>query len=172
MTARRQLKGLLLAFTFAASAACGGAPEADLSGVAGAKAGVLILPSVPPTVLGLNVKTENVSESVKQIDRLYVDEVGVYSLRKGKLLQATWQVSRFLDSAAYQKPSFRTTLVQGVGLTAPRTVRLGDQTVYLTNGASQQLAVWFTGRYFCVLAIRQDYPTPKALLRNVLEVPV
>ena len=53
---------------------------------------------------------------------------------------------------------------------APRTERLGTDTVYLTTGTKQSIAVWFKDRYLFVLATRADYDEPRTLLRKALEI--
>jgi hypothetical protein len=83
---------------------------------------------------------------------------------------ATLQVSRFNDGADVDSDKFRRTVVNQIGSTAPRTVRLGDQTVYLTTGTKQSIGVWFKGRYLFVLASRADFDEPRTLLRKALEI--
>jgi hypothetical protein len=61
-------------------------------------------------------------------------------------------------------------VVNQIGATAPRPVRLGHDTVYLTTGTRQSVAVWFKGRYLFVLATRADYEQPRTLLRRALEI--
>lgn len=125
---------------------------------------------LPPEFLGLTVAKEDVSGSLASTKRSYVEATSLYSLRDGDLLQATLQVSRFTPKAEYSTPRFRNSLLNQIGGTRPRTVRVGDDTVYLTSGTKQQLAVWFRGRYMLILATREDYPTPRTLIREALQV--
>ena len=86
------------------------------------------------------------------------------------LVMATLQVSRFNDGADVKADKFRQTVVNQIGSSAPRTVRLGGSTVYLTTGTKQSIGVWFKGRYLFVLATRADYDEPRTLLRKALEI--
>ena len=70
----------------------------------------------------------------------FIDALSLYSLRKNDLVQATLQVSRFNDGADVDADKFRQTVVNQIGGTAPRTVRLGSETVYLTTGTKQTIA--------------------------------
>ena len=49
-------------------------------------------------------------------------------------------------------------------------VRVGDRAVYLTTGRRQSVAVWWDDSYLFVLSSREDYETPRALLRAALEI--
>ena len=125
---------------------------------------------LPPEFLGLAVAKEDVAGSLASTKRSYVEATSLYSLRNGDLLQATLQVSRFTAKAEHTSTKFRNSLLNQIGGTRPRTVRVGDDTVYLTSGTKQQLAVWFRGRYMLILATREDYPTPRTLIREALQV--
>ena len=61
-------------------------------------------------------------------------------------------------------------IVSHIGSTTPRRYRLGKDSVYMTTGARQNLAVWFRGRFLVILTVRQDYKDARALLRNALEI--
>jgi len=127
---------------------------------------------VPTDVAGLAVKQEDMSNTLKFARRSYIDGVGLYSFRKGDLLQATLQVSRFNGNARYQSLRFRQQVINKVGGSLPKAVRVGGDTVYLTTGTKQSLSMWFRGRDFLILAVREDYPTPRTLLRQALELKV
>jgi hypothetical protein len=99
-----------------------------------------------------------------------VDSVGLYSFREGDLLQATLQVSRFNSKADVRSAKFRQTLLSQIGGSLPKRVTMGEDTVYLTSGTKQIIAVWFRGRNLLVLAVREDYAQPRALLRAALEL--
>ncbi len=124
---------------------------------------------LPSEVLGLQVKREDVSETTSQARNSYVDRVAMYSLRAGDLLQATLQGTRFNDEADWDNARFRRSVVATIGGSSPQAVRLGRDTVWLTTGTRQQLAVWFRGRHLMVLSTREEYPTPRTLLREALK---
>lgn len=130
------------------------------------------LPSdlVPSKVLDLTVAQEDVHEALNQVSRTYLDATSVYSFRSADLLQATLQLSRFIAASKYTSTKFQQTLVAQIGSTSPTQVQVGDRTVYLTAGNQQRIAVWFRGRYMFVLATREDFPQPRTLLRDLLEV--
>jgi hypothetical protein len=148
--------------------ACGGGSGPQ--GVAGKQIKSLPDDIVPTTVLGLDVSQEDVRKALAQVQRTYLDATSVYSFRKGDLLQATLQVSRFTDAARYRSADFRGSLVNRLGGSSPEPIRLGDDDVYLTSGNRQRLAAWFRGRYMFVLTIREDFPQPRTLIRRVLAV--
>ena len=147
--------------------ACGGSAA---SGVTGQRIGALSSGVLPSTVLGLDVKQEDVHQALAQVRRTYLDATSVYSFRAAELLQATLQLSRFIASSRYNSQKFRATLVNQIGSTQPTLVRVGNEDVYLTAGNQQRIAVWFSGRYMYVLATREDYKTPRTLLRRLLDV--
>jgi hypothetical protein len=148
-------------------AACGGSSGSS-AGAARIKS--LSGDAVPAKVLDLTVAQEDVHEALAQVSRSYLDATSIYSFRSSDLLQATLQLSRFLSSTRYRSAKFQGTLVNQIGSTAPTLVRVGDTNVYLTAGNQQRIAVWFHGRYMFVLATREDFPTPRTLLRQLLEV--
>jgi hypothetical protein len=149
-------------------AACSGGDGP--TGVAGKRITSLPQDVVPPTVLGLTVGKEDVSKALAGSQRNYVDAVSVYSFRKGDLLQATLQVSRFIDEARYTSADFRQSLLTRLGGAEAQPVRLGGDNVYLTSGNRQRLAAWFRDRYMFVLTIREDFDRPRTLMREVLQV--
>lgn len=149
--------------------ACG-APDVSAQATAGKDIEPIGGDLLPSKLLGLDVQSEDISGTVASEQQTFVEATSLYSLRSDELLQATLQVSRFNDSADAESSSFRRSLLNQIGGSRPRTVRLGDETVYLTSGTQQQLAVWFRGDHLLILATREDYPMPKTLLRRALEV--
>lgn len=160
--------GAIAAALMIALSACGGQPAATL-GMAGTDVEPLPDDLLPAEVLGLSVAPEDVTETVAQVEATYVEALSVYSFRRDKLLQATLQVSRFGDDAA-DTDEFRQSVVAQVGGASPKRLRAGDEIVYLTSGTNQNLWIWFRDRHFFVLAVREDFLRPRALLRNALEV--
>ncbi|HEX9889108.1 MAG TPA: hypothetical protein VGA69_06495 [Nitriliruptorales bacterium] len=159
-----------------ASTACGD-DEPTVYGVAGSEVAQLQGNLLPNQILGLNVAEEDVAETLELIDNTYVDQLSVYSFRLGELLQATLQVGHFGADAGgaqavdyWKDRRFRLGLVNNIGGSAPREVRLGGNPVWLTTGTNQQLSIWFHEEHFFVLATRADFTQPRSLLRELLEV--
>lgn len=165
---RRLLCGVLLvAVGLGVAPGCGGS---DAKAGEATKIGVLPRSLLGSEVLSLSVSQERLTPTVIATKRTYLDALGLYSLRKGDLLQATLQVSRFRKDAKYSKNSFRQSILQQIGTSVPRPFRMSGRTVYLTTGKRQNVAVWFTGRHSFVLSTRQEYDSPRALLRRALEI--
>jgi hypothetical protein len=150
--------------------ACGGDASAAI-GRNGKDIKQLPADLLPPTVLNLRTAREDMQPSLAGSKNAYVDAVGLYSFRtEDDVLRATLQVSHFIDNPQTQKAAFRNALVAKIGGTRPRTVRLGEDTVYLTTGAKQQIAIWFRGRQLMVLSESDDFDRPRSLLRATLGV--
>lgn len=162
--------GALLAATLLG--ACGEGPSASAEATAAKDIQQLPSELLPSEILGLTVQREDMSEALSSARLSYVKEVGLYSLRREDLLQATIQVSRFNDNADAESPGFRRTLLSQVGGSVPKQVVIGDETVYLTTGTKQTIAVFFRGRTMVVVAIREDYDQPRTLMREALELEV
>lgn len=168
---------LVLVAALALGATACGDDEPFVYGVAGSEVGTLDSGLLPDRILGLNVAEEDVTETLELVSNTYVNQVSVYSFRLGKLLQATLQVAHFdPDAGGEQAPDywkdrqFKLGLVNNIGGSAPREVRLGGSPVWLTTGTNQQIAIWFRENHFLVLATRADFTQPRSLLRELLEV--
>jgi hypothetical protein len=170
---RAVVAGLLAVVLGSTFAACGG-DDAEDDFADQALAGKEIKPVegelLPSEFLGLQVAREDVSGALASSRRSYVEATTLYSLRSEDLLQATLQVSRFTAKSEHTTPKFRNSLLGKIGASQPRQVRVGDDIVHLTTGTKQQLAIWFRGRYMLILATREDYPTPRTLIREALQV--
>jgi hypothetical protein len=149
-----------------AAPACGGGSKAATP----RKVARLPATLVPGDLLGLTVALEKTQTQTEGVKRPYIDAVGLYSLRKGPLLEATLEVGRFTKESDYKSRGFQGTVVSQIGSTEPKEFRMGSQPVWLTTGRRQSLAIWFKERYFFILTARDDYPTPRALLRRSLEI--
>ena len=125
---------------------------------------------IPGELLGLQTKQEDIGGALASTKRAYLESVGLYSFRREDLLQATLQVSRFNDEADFESGRFRRSVVGQVGGSVPKRVRVGKETVYLTTGTKQTLAMWYRGRNLLILAVREDYQQPRALLREALRI--
>jgi hypothetical protein len=169
MTLARAALGLALGVLMVAGAACGGNANA-VGGRDGS--GVRAIPDdlVPGELMGLTVTAEDMSETIAGTERTYLDGVGLFALREKDLVKATLQVSRFNDDADYDNNGFRRALVNQIGGTNPRLVRLGDDSIFLTTGTKQRIFVWFEDAYMFVLAVRDDFDRPRGLLRASLAV--
>ena len=161
-----------LGAVLAAAVALAGCARSDASvdPTPGKAIKALEVPNLPADLLGLKLAPEDVSEDLAKVPSAFIDSLSLYSLRKDELVMATLQVSRFNDGADVKADKFRQTVVNQIGSSAPRTVRLGSQTVYLTTGTKQSIGVWFKGRHLFVLATRADYDEPRTLLRKALEI--
>ena len=144
--------------------------DASVEPTPGKAVKALEVPNLPADLLGLKLAPEDVTEDLAKVPAAFVDSLSLYSLRHNDLVMATLQVSRFTDGADVKAEKFRQTVVNQIGSTAPRTVRLGGETVYLTTGTKQSIGVWFKDRYLFVLATRGDYDEPRTLLRKALEI--
>lgn len=165
---RRALWAAALAMTAGLLAGCG---EADtVAGRQGAEVTPVNAGAVPSTLLNMTVTQEESSEYVKEIDRTYLEQFSLFSIREGDLLQATLQISKFTDDADYTSASFRARVVDRVGAAKAQLFRMGDHELYMTVGTKQQIGVWFDGPYMYVMSVRDDFKTPRALVREALRI--
>jgi hypothetical protein len=153
-----------------ALAGCARSDAAPVKPTPGQAVKAVELPNLPADLLGLKLAPEDVTEDVAKVPATFIDSLSLYSLRHNDLVMATLQVSRFTDGADVKAEKFRETVVNQIGSTTPRKVRLGGETVYLTTGTKQTIGVWFKDRYLFVLATRADYDEPRTLLRRALEI--
>lgn len=123
----------------------------------------------PSQIAGLTVDVEDVSETVEQIKRPYVDSLTMFSFREGDLARATLQVSRFNRLARPDDSEFIGTIVGLVGTSTPRELKIGEHIVHSTVANKQNKFVWFNGKGMFVLSVTQDYQFPRTLLRRVVE---
>ena len=129
---------------------------------------------LPPQVLGLVVDDEEAGKLMEGSEATYLDRIGLFSFRRGELLQATLQLSRFSDEAEWRQLDFRRKIARQIleaGAELP-TYRMGDTTVYLATSARQTMAVWFDGPLLFVMAAREEYEAPRALLRELVKLEV
>ena len=144
--------------------ACGSSPKA-----VGLKE--ITLPSLNGKLLDLDVKPETGNvKTLKGVKRPYVDGIGIFSLRKETLLEATLQVSQFSKKAGVRSARFRSSVISQIGSTQPHEFRMGSERVFITTGRRQSIAMWFRDRYFFVLSTRDEYQQSRQLLRNALAI--
>ena len=170
MTASLRLRSLGAVVAAVVALAGCARSDATVAPTPGKAVKTLEIANLPPDLLGLTIAPEDVAEDLGKVPSAFIDALSLYSLRKDDLVQATLQVSRFNDGADVEAEVFRQTVVNQIGSSAPRTVRLGGETVYLTTGTKQSIGVWFKGRHLFVLATRADYDEPRTLLRRALEI--
>jgi len=119
--------------------------------------------------LGLVPTREDVKTRLSEQDaNAYIDEVGLYALRDGERLEATLQVSKLSDKARPEDTAFQQQVANQIGGTKVQSFVMGGRTVYRSSLRKQSLTSWFRGDYFMILAVRDTYDTPRALLRVLL----
>ena len=99
--------------------------DASVAPTPGKAVKTLDIPNLPPDLVGLKLAKEDVGDDLAKVPKAFVDALALYSLRHNDLVMATLQVSRFNDGADVKADKFRQTVVNQIGSSAPRTVRLG-----------------------------------------------
>jgi hypothetical protein len=126
--------------------------------------------NLPTQIVGLKVVPEELEEEdLDKVDRPYVDNLAVFSLREGKLLRATLQVARFNRAARPDDDAFRGQILGLLGGQQPFDINVGDTEVNTTTGTGQNVFAWFGGRGMFILSVQQDYPFPRTLLRRLID---
>jgi hypothetical protein len=126
---------------------------------------------LPPEVLGLKVTKEDVGETLKKKQGAYwVEVVGLFSMREGDLMRAALQVSRFRGDTPYRSDQFKRSVIGLIGGSAPQTVKVGKQNLYMTRGNQQVVFVWFQERGFFVLTTHSGYLQSRTLLRTIIDL--
>jgi hypothetical protein len=126
--------------------------------------------NLPAQVVGLKLVPEQLEEEdLQTIDRPYIDNLAVFSLREGELLRATLQVARFNRAARPEDDGFRGQILGLLGGQRPFDIVVGDTEVNATTGTSENVFAWFGGRGMFILSVQQDYPFPRTLLRRLIE---
>lgn len=169
MSSLHLLRCLVAVVTVVGVTACG---EEDPATRAASERVIVALEAspVPPTLNGLKVAEEDIADVLEGADRPYLEAATLYSLREGEALQATLQVGRFAADAKFADPDFRSSLVNRIGNGGANDFRMGDDTVWLTAGDRQSIAVWFNEDHIFVLSAREEYPGARALLREALGI--
>lgn len=148
--------------------ACGDSP--DVRRAEARTVAPLDADALPSELLGLQIKREDIADVLDGTKRPYLDAAGLYSLREGDTLQATLQIGHFAKGVDATSQDFRDKLLTTVGSGSIRELRLSGQQVYLTTGDRQQVALWFEGPNLLILSTREEYDTPRSLLRAALEL--
>ncbi|MEY2467607.1 MAG: hypothetical protein QOF21_305, partial [Actinomycetota bacterium] len=121
------------------------------------------------TYLGLTPQREDVKDDLANQDtNAYIAAVGLFSLRDGERLEATLQISKLSKSARPKDVKFQQQVANQIGGTKVQAFVMGNRNVYRSSQRKQSLTSWFDGDYYMILAVRDTYPTPRALLRELL----
>ncbi len=170
MIRRRIVRRLLAGATAAAVGLLGaGCGTPSPKGTAANKVQQLPADFLSGAYLGLLPTRESVAGSLAgQEGNSYVKAVGLYALRDGELLQATLQVSKLSKAARVTDLGFQEQVANQIGGTRAQAFDMGGTRVFRTSQRKQSITSWFTGDYFLILAVRDTYPTPRALLRELL----
>ena len=126
----------------------------------------------PPDIAGLSVTREELREPSRKTERReYLSDIVLYSLRRPDgQLEGTLQVGRFRGDAPSDSTSFRRSLAAQVGTTVPIEQRVDATTTYVTKGKRLVIVAWFRERRIFILSIREDFESPKTLIRQALGV--
>jgi hypothetical protein len=163
----RSLVAVALAACIAVTA-CG--HDAATSQANSRSVSVLYAPGIPSELGGLRVQSEAIAESLKKVQRPYVDSIALFSLRSGDTLEATLQIAKFAGGVNGGDRAFQSRLLATLGSATSKEFRIGGRSVFLTSGDRQSIAVWFNDDDFFVLSTRADYPYPRSLLRLTLDL--
>ncbi len=128
--------------------------------------------STAPTMGGLVVGREDPCADFQSSSASRaLNGIALFSLREpNRLLIATLEVGRFAPDAPLSDGDFRDGVMSQIGSTTPQALWLDGHEVYATSTTGLVLVSWFRGRYLFVLAIRDNYDQPKAILRDALKV--
>lgn len=160
MTRLRLAAGAAAALTLLSG--CGGGHAARPG-----HATIAVLPAtvVPPQLAGLRVVAEPLAPLLQGVSASDATAAGFYSLRAGRQLEATLQLTKFGPTVSWRSRSLQQRVVNQIGEAQPRVVALPDGDVYVSAGGHDRLAVWFRSGYLFVLTIRNDYAYPRTLVR-------
>ena len=125
--------------------------------------------SIPLDLAGLEVVEEDISDTVADGRRPYLDAAALYSFREEDLLQATLQVGRFAEGVDYSDEEFISSIITNIG-PGSRRVRMRDKQLHVTGGDRQTLSVWFDDDKMYILSTRDGFDGGRALLREALKV--
>lgn len=149
--------------------ACGGDDPASVDAADAREVGELDA-GVPTRLAGLRVTEEDITDTLKDSRRPYLDGAALYAFRADDdELQATLQVGRFADDVDVDDEEFRKLVITSIGASA-REVRMGDRQLHLTGADRQTLAIWFESRHLFILSTRDGFESGRTLLREALEI--
>jgi hypothetical protein len=126
--------------------------------------------SVPSQLNGLNVTAEKVAPPSRG-GKQYLDQISLYSLRRpDRQLEGTLQIGRFRSGAPVGSLTFQRKIAGQIGISVPLEQRVQDDTLFVTTARRLSVVAWFRGRSLFILSIRDDYMSPKSLIRAALEI--
>jgi hypothetical protein len=166
------MRARLLAGLLAVAALAGACGNDSPKGVPGNAVKPIAARSLPSTILGLEVHEEDVKNSLNEAKNTYATQASLFSLRDENLVVATLQATSLSDQFDYKSAKERTALAIKIGGGRAQQFRVGADTVYITQGQRQRIALWFRGRNLFVLSVRQDYEKPRSLIREALEIDI
>ncbi len=127
--------------------------------------------AVPSNLRGLRVSEEKVGPPSNKSGKQYLVEVALYSLRRpDRQLEGTLQIGRFRKGAPIDAMAFRRKIAGQVGTTVPVEHRVGDTTLFVSRAKRLNIVSWFTGVHMFVLSMREEYASPKSLIRDALRI--
>lgn len=156
---RRRLAALVSCALLAAGCSGGSLP-----GPSGRSIAILPASSVPGTMAGLSVRTDDVRPSLRSVEHSYVDAIGFYSLRSHRQVEATLEVARFGRQADYGSAAFRSSVAGGVEQAAPEQLSVRGAQVYQASGTRSTIDVWFSGPWMMELTVLGTYKHARSLL--------
>jgi hypothetical protein len=126
--------------------------------------------NVPKILNGLAVTAEKVGPPTRA-GKQYLDHIDLFSLRRAdRQLESTLEFGHFRSEAPVHSLLFQRKIAGQIGLTVPVEQRLQGTTVFVTTAKRLNVAAWFRDRTIFILSIRDDYDSPKALIRAALEI--
>ena len=162
----RGIAAALVAVSIVVGACGNDAPK----GVPGNKVKPIAARSFPSTILGLEVHEEDVKNNLAEAKNTYASQASLYSLRNENIVVATLQAMKLTDKFDYKSAREREALAVKIGGGRAEDYRVGSDTVYITQGQRQRIALWFRGRDLFVLSVRQDFDRPRSLIRETLGI--
>jgi hypothetical protein len=141
-------------------------------GVPGGEVEPIAATSFPDKILGLEVHEEDVKNSLAEARNTYARRASLYSLRDENLVVATLQATELTDQFDYKDAEERAALAVKIGGGRAQPFRVGSDTVFITQGQRQRIALWFRDRNLFVLSVRQDFERPRSLVREALEIDI
>lgn len=145
-----------------------GCGKEELGGTPGKQIKVLPASTIPPKLAGLTVKQEKVNKALEKAKHSYVNAVGFYSLRKGKVVQGTLQISQFGPEARLGDEGFRTQIVQEASPGAPEDVNVGGKIIQQSAGTKSTVSVWFSQGRMVILTVLKTYTGARGLLEQAV----
>lgn len=162
----RARAGVVAIAWLAVLSGCGG----DATTTTSAKPIQSVTVDLPEQLLGLRVVQEDIASHIEAVKgRTYFQSLGLFSMREGDLLRATFQVARLNSLAVEQRSDeFRRRLVALVG--AAEELRMETTEIFRTIGNQQTVYMWFHGQGFLVLTVHRDLVFGRTLLRKLIEM--